>query len=73
MSKYIFRHKFYWTSCHKKNLFAKLRNDNYQIEGVYVLSHVGDVRRLLGERHVEFTRDAVGQLDVTRGWEDTSH
>lgn len=48
-------------------------NDNYQIECVYMLSHVRNVCRLLGERHVELASDAVGQLDVTRRWEDTSH
>ncbi len=48
-------------------------NNNYQIERVYVLSHVRDVCRLLGERHVELASDAVGQLNVTRRWEDTSH
>ncbi len=40
--------------------------DNYQIEGVYMLSHVRDVRRLLGERHVELASDAIGQFNVTR-------
>ena len=37
-----------------------------------MLTHVGDVGRLLGQRHVELARDAVGQLDVTRDREDAS-
>jgi hypothetical protein len=31
-----------------------------------VLPHVGDICRLLRQRHVKLARDAVGQLNVTR-------
>jgi hypothetical protein len=38
-----------------------------------VLPHVGDVGRLLRQRHVQLAGDAVGQLDVTRVRKDASH